>query len=214
MSRTALIAGATGLVGGFLLQKMLAGAQYDKVKLLARRPPRLSHAKLDIVRSDFANLDKIGDRLAADDVYCCLGTTLRKAGSRANFERVDYHMVVGLARAARKAGARRFFVVSAAGSSLRSPSFYARVKARMERAVSDVGFDATHIVRPSLLLGPRKERRPAEQIGQVLGPIVAPLLVGPFKKYRPIRADAVAEALLTLADGRVKGVQVHHLPLE
>lgn len=213
MSRTALLAGPTGLVGRLLLQRLLASPEYIAVAALTRRPLGLSHPKLLELHADYDDLGKLKGNLGADDVFCCLGTTLRKAGSRAAFERVDYHMVVDLARAARAAGAKQFLVVSAVGSSKHSPAFYSRVKARMEEAVADAGFDAVHIVRPSLLLGPREEHRFAEDLAQRLAPLIAPLFRGPFKKYRPVSADEVAAAMEQLALSAAKGVKIHHLPL-
>ena len=213
MSRTALVAGATGLVGGALLRQLLARSEYGEIRVLGRRPPALEAGMLRFVASDFTNLGELGAELAADDVYCCLGTTLRKAGSRAAFERVDYHMVVDLARAAHKAGARRFLVVSAVGASKASPAFYSRVKARMEAAVSELPFESVQIVRPSLLLGARTELRAGERLGQKLAPLLSPFMVGPLAKYRPVEAAAVAAALVQLAFADVRGTHVHELPL-
>jgi uncharacterized protein YbjT (DUF2867 family) len=216
MSRTALVAGATGLVGGLLLRRLLGHVEYGEVRVLGRRPPSVEGGKVRFVASDFTNFAEIAGEIAVDDVFCCLGTTIRQAGSEAAFERVDYHMVVDLARAAKKAGARRFLVVSAAGSSLKSPAFYSRLKARMEKAVVEVGFEATHIVRPSLLLGSRRgqQRRPGELLAQALAPLYGPFMLGPLKKYRPVPAEAVAAALLTLALRDARGPHVHHLPLD
>lgn len=211
MPRTALIAGATGLVGAALLRQLAAHAEYREVRALGRRPPSHGSGKVRSVSTDFSNLAQLGDELAVDDVFCCLGTTLRKAGSRAAFERVDYHMVVDLARATHKAGARRFLVVSAVGASSRSLAFYSRVKARMEEAVSEVPFTAVHIVRPSLLLGERDEHRPGEALAQKLSPLLSLALIGPLAKYRPVSADEVAAALIDCATTDARGVRVHHL---
>lgn len=213
MSRTALLAGATGLVGGELLRLLAARRDYDQVRVLGRTPPPREGGTIRYVHTDFSDLDALGAELASETVFCCLGTTIRKAGSEAAFERVDYHMVVDLARAAKKAGARKFLVVSAAGASARSPAFYPRVKARMEQAVGDVGFEAVHILRPSLLLGDRAELRPAERLFQWLAPVYSPFLRGPLRRYRPVSATDVAAAMLTLADRPDPGVHVHHLPL-
>lgn len=214
MPRIALVAGATGLVGQFLVQRLLVSGAYDRVKLLTRREIAMDDARVENILSDYSNLDALGKKLKADDVFCCLGTTLKKAGSRAAFEKVDYQMVVDLARATHAAGARQFMVVSAAGTAEHSPSFYSRVKAHMERDVAAVGFDAVHIVRPALLIGAREERRPAEHISQMLMPLFNPLLVGSLKKYRSARGEDVADALLQLARRETRGVHIHHLPLE
>lgn len=212
LSRTAVLAGATGLVGDALI-RLLTRREYARVTVLGRQPPALQSAKIKFVATDFSNLDALSADLAVDDVFCCLGTTLQKAGSPAAFERVDYHMVVDLARAAKKAGARKFLVVSAAGASLKSPAFYPRVKARMEQAVGESGFEAVHILRPSLLLGPRRESRPAERLFQLLSPLYSPLMRGPLRKYRPVGADVVAAAMVQLAREPATGVHIHHLPL-
>src|SRR5258706_16313017 len=185
MSRIALVAGATGLVGGRLLRQLLARDEYQEVRVLGRRPPALDAGKLRFIASDFSRLEDLDVELAVDDVFCCLGTTIKQAGSQAAFERVDYHMVVDLARAAQKAGAKRFLLISALGASSRSPVFYSRVKARTEEAVAALPFTAVHIVRPSLLLGARKEMRPGERVGQVLAPLLSLFMVGPLRKYQP-----------------------------
>lgn len=213
MSRTAVLAGATGLVGAALLRLLTARREYTQIRVLGRRPPSHETGAVKFVFTDFGNLDTLAAELAVDDVFCCLGTTLHKAGSEAAFERVDYHMVVDLARAAKKAGAKQFLVVSAVGASLKSPAFYPRTKARMEQTVGEIGFDAVHILRPSLLLGPRQESRPAERLFQLLAPLYSPFLAGPLRKYRPVRAEDVAGALLQLALRKDSGVKIHHLPL-
>jgi uncharacterized protein YbjT (DUF2867 family) len=214
MARIALVAGATGLVGAALLEQLAADAEYREVRVLGRRAPARAGGKVRFVESDFGDLAALAPQLAVDDVFCCLGTTIRKAGSQAAFERVDYHMVVDLARSAQRAGAKRFLVVSAVGASERAAAFYSRVKGRMEKAVREVPFEAVHIVRPSLLLGDRAERRPGEQAAQVLAPWLAPALRGPLAKYRAVPAAEVAGALMTLARRSAKGAHVHHLPLD
>lgn len=214
MARIALVAGATGLVGRFLVQRLLASGAYDRIKLLTRRALTIDDSRIDNVISDYADLAALGGKLKADDVFCCLGTTLKAAGSRAAFEDVDYRMVLDLARAAYAQGARQFLVVSAAGTAEHSPSFYSRVKARMERDVAAIGYGTVHILRPSLLIGERSERRPAERISQMVMPLFNPLLVGALKKYRSARAEDVAEALLQLARRETRGVHIHHLPLD
>lgn len=213
MTRTALVAGATGLVGSCLLQRLLADARYAQVKALSRRALPLQHAKLQVLHTDFTDLGALHAQLAADDVYCCLGTTMKTAGSREAFERVDYHMVVDLARAARAAGAQRFLVISSVGTSERALAYYSRVKARMEKSVAEVGYAATHILRPSLLRGPRAEHRPGEHYAQQIAPLLNALLRGPLKKYRPVEADEVARSMIELAFRDAVDVHIHDLPL-
>lgn len=212
-SLTALVAGPTGAVGQALLQQLLADPRYTEVKALSRRPLGLNHPKLRELRYDGEDLLGLGEALAADQVFCCLGTTLKRAGSKAAFERVDYHLVLELARAARAQGAEQFLVVSAVGASLRSPAFYSRVKARMEQALTEVGYPCLHIVRPSLLIAQRADWRPAEWLASKLAPLVNPLLKGELAMYRAVPVEAVAAALIRLAARGAQGVHRHHLPL-
>lgn len=213
--RTALVAGASGAVGRALLDRLLRDARYGSVKVLLRRPLPLSHPKLVtlMLPEPAQNLAVLGETLAADDIFCCLGTTQKIAGSRAAFERVDFHLVMDVARAALAQGARQFLVVSAVGASLKSASFYSRVKARMENAVMELGYSAIHIIRPSLLLADRDDSRPAEWLGQRLAPLINPLLWGGLSIYRAIPVQEVAEAMVTLALRPASGTQIHHLPL-
>lgn len=142
---------------------------------------------------DFERLEE--RRIDGVDVYCCLGTTIKQAGSQAAFRRVDFDFPVALARAAARDGAKRLLVVSALGANARSGVFYNRVKGEMEEAVRAAGVTKTIFFRPSLLVGPRVETRIGERIGQVVGALLGPLL----GRYRPIHADLVAAAMLKAA---------------
>jgi uncharacterized protein YbjT (DUF2867 family) len=207
-TRTALVAGATGLVGSHLVRRLLDAEAWGRVVTVGRRPLDLDHEKLEQRTVDFERLAD-ADWPPANDAFCCLGTTIKKAGSEEAFRNVDYDYVVAFARAARRHGARQFVVVSAMGASAGSRIFYNRVKGEMEEAVAAVGFDAVQIVRPALLLGERDEQRPGERVGQLLMQSVAPLLLGPLRKYRPIEADAVAAAMVAAAQVRAPGVHVY-----
>lgn len=210
---TALVAGYTGLVGRHLLAQLLAGGTYAHIKTVGRRAPPAEDARVEALVTELGDLAGMRGRLAAEDVFCCLGTTLRAAGSRAAFRQVDFDMVVDLARTARAAGARRFFLVSALGANANSRVFYNRVKGRVEAAVRAVGYETLHIVRPSLLLGKRDESRPGEDLGQKLLPVLAPLMLGPLAAYRPVLAEDVARALVALAARDQPGVTISTLPL-
>jgi len=193
-SRAALLAGATGLVGSFLLQRLLASERTARVIVWARRDIGRTHPKLKVEIADFERLHE--RRVDAEDVFCCLGTTIKQAGSQAAFRRVDYDYPVALAMAAADGGARRLLVVSALGANPDSRVFYNRVKGEMEVAVRAAGVPRTIFFRPSLLSGPRAEERLGEKVGLVVGSILGPLL----GKYRPIHADIVAAAMLKAAE--------------
>ena len=205
-NRIALLAGATGLTGGHLLELLLADVRYSRVHALVRKPALPAHARSQEHSFDFDHPAKLP---RADDVFCCLGTTIKMAGSQAAFRKVDFDYVVTLARLARDAGAKRFLLVSSLGADARSPIFYNRVKGEMEAALRDIGFDALHIFRPSLLLGDRRESRVVERLSIAASAIIAPFMLGPARKYRPIRASTVAKAMWKTAWVSQRGMHIH-----
>jgi uncharacterized protein YbjT (DUF2867 family) len=208
MTRRAVVVGATGLVGGLLLDDLLAGAEYDAVTVLARRPTGRAHAKLDERVADLADLAPHADAFAGADVHCALGTTIRAAGSQAAFRAVDHDLPLEAGRRAAAAGARTFVLVSAAGAGAGSSIFYSRVKGETEDALAALGLRSLVVLRPALLLGPRAERRPAERIAQALSRVTAPLMAGPLRRWRATEAAAVARAMARLAAEAPPGVTV------
>ncbi|MGK5630542.1 NAD(P)H-binding protein [Streptomyces sp. URMC 123] len=207
-TRTALLAGATGLVGSHLLTRLLADPRYGRVTALVRRPPAVTHPDLDVRVTDFADLGA-DDVPAVDDVYCALGTTRKAAGSREAFRAVDQHLTVAVARHARRAGARRIALCSAIGARPGARAFYLRVKGDTEREVIGLGYDSTEVFRPSLLLGDRSEHRPAERASTAAAPLFTPLLVGPLRPCRPVSADRLAAAMITGLTAAAPGRHLH-----
>jgi uncharacterized protein YbjT (DUF2867 family) len=202
--RTALVAGATGLVGTRVVDLLLAREEYGKVSALVRRSVGKAHAKLEERVVDFDQMPAV----AADDVYACLGTTIKVAGSKERFRKVDHDYTVQMARLAREKGATRLALVSAIGASARSGNFYLSVKGETENDVAALGFETLTIARPSLLVGERSEKRPGEAIGIRVSHALSFALVGGLRQYRPIRAEDVARALVlaTLAGAPGKRV--------
>ena len=209
MTRTALVAGASGLVGGHMLRLLLDDPQYDRVTALGRRALPVTHKKLTQRVADFARLGEVADFPRVHDVFCCLGTTIRQAGSQAEFRKVDYGYVVELARVALRHRAAQFLVVTALGADPGSRVFYNRVKGEVEEAVRRLQFDAVHCFRPSLLLGARAQSRPAERVAVLLSPLVSWALLGPLARYRPIKAETVARAMLRIAREAPRGAHVY-----
>jgi uncharacterized protein YbjT (DUF2867 family) len=150
-------------------------------------------------------LDEHASAFAGADVFCCVGTTIRAAGSQEAFRRVDHDLPVKAARVASAAGARHFLLVSAAGADAGSRIFYNRVKGETEAEVAALPFAGVALLRPSLLLGDRGESRPAEALAQRLAPLLSPLLAGPLRRYRAIHARTVAAAMVRLAKEGVSG---------
>lgn len=207
-SASALLLGATGLVGGHVLDLLLDDPAYGRVVVLGRRPVAREHPKLEQHVADLGRPEEHADLFRVDDVFCCLGTTIRAAGSQAAFRRVDHDYVVNAARVAAAAGARRYLLVTAAGAGRGSRFFYSRVKGDAEAGVRAQPFEGVVILRPSLILGPRAERRPSEALAQRVAPALAPLLVGPLRRYRAVEAHAVARAMVRLAKERPRGARV------
>ncbi|MCX7638343.1 MAG: oxidoreductase [Cyclobacteriaceae bacterium] len=206
MAKRALIAGATGLVGSYLLKLLLEDEGYAKVIAVTRRPLEITRDRLENIVTDFDRLDKVAAQLTTDDVFCCLGTTIRKAGSQANFRKVDFDYPVKLARLTHQQGAKKLLLVSALGADASSRIFYNRVKGETEQAICKTGFEAVHIFRPSLLLGPRNEQRAAEDAAKWFYKIFNRLI--PLR-YKAIHAHTVARAMLHYAHNPATGVFVH-----
>lgn len=205
--RRALIAGAQGLVGSHLLRLLLARAAWSGVVAPVRRPLTPAHPKLSAPLVDFDRLDDFAPDTPIDDVFCCLGTTIAKAGSKAAFRRVDHDYVVAMARLAVRVGARHFVMVSALGASASSRVFYNRVKGEAEAAVLALPLPRTTIFRPSLLAGERSESRPAERAGLLFAKLVGPFLIGGLRRYRAVPAEDVAAAMAAVAlEGEPLGV--------
>lgn len=209
-TRKALVVGATGLVGGFCLQALYDNPNYSEVTALVRKPILKIHHKLKVITSNFVNLQDDLSNIQAHDVYCCLGTTIRKAASQEAFKKIDYTLVISVAELMRKQGSEQFVVISAMGADSKSKVFYNRTKGEMEEDLKGVGYPCLRIIRPSLLLGKREEIRLAEKIGIILTPIMKPFLRGSLKKYSPIDAKAVAGFMVTSAfESPVSGVYIY-----
>lgn len=209
MKKTALLAGATGLVGSALLPLLLASERYAKVIVVGRRPVAVQHPKLVQVVVALDQLEQERLRLIADDVYCCLGTTIRQAGSQEAFFKVDFLYVVQLAALTAANFAAQFLVVSSLGADPDARVYYSRVKGEMEAAVRQTPFRAIHIFRPSLLLGQRDAPRLGERLGAAMLALVQPLLRGSWRKYRAVPAATVAQAMLRAAQDDGGGVRIH-----
>lgn len=187
------IAGATGLTGHHCLSLLLADTHVDQVIAIGRRPVGISHTKL---REVFLNDGKLEQEVSVDAFISCLGTTIKKAGSKEAFEEVDLHLPQRLASALRANGCNYAAVVSAMGANENSLVFYNRVKGKMERAMRDCNFESLTILRPSLILGEREEVRTAERIATVLMKAVNPVIRGPLKNVRAIEAKDIARGLI------------------
>lgn len=208
MSRTALLAGATGLVGSQVLQLLLDDPEWSRVVTAGRRTTPQRHGKLEQRVLDLGAIEALGDLPHADDVFCCLGTTIKQAGSQQAFRRVDHDFVVGLARAGIRVGATQFLLVSAIGADPESRIFYSRVKGETETDVRKLPYRAVQIFRPSMLLGERPEFRLGERLAIMASPLLQLALVSRLRRYRPIQASDVARAVVRVAREAPRGPNV------
>jgi uncharacterized protein YbjT (DUF2867 family) len=208
-NKKALLLGATGLIGGHLLDLLLQDPSYSTVRIVVRTPIDRKHAKLEQVKVDFNYLQYYKDSFQVDDVFCCLGTTIKKAGSKEAFYKVDATYPYEAAKLAKQQGAAQYLIVTAMGANKNSGIFYNKVKGEVEEKIESLHFAAYHIFRPSLLLGERNETRIGEAIAQKIMPLFSFLMVGGLKKYKPIEGKKVARAMLQTARQQLTGKHVY-----
>lgn len=203
--RTALIAGSTGLVGRQLLQLLLESPVYSKVIALTREDLS-DHSKLVQVKGDFEDIKTKRESFLADDVFCCLGTTMAKAGSKKKFHEIDFDYPLFIGQATHSLGAKQYLLVSALGASKKSAVYYNQVKGEIEEAISEIGFKTVHIFRPSLLLGSRTEKRSAEDAAKIFYKVFGFLIP---QKYKAIESVKVAKAMIHFASLDKSGNFIH-----
>lgn len=206
MTLAVLLAGATGLVGSEVAERLRARPDITLTSLV--RTARTPADRVTDFEALVASPATALPRARVDIGISCLGTTIRKAGSQAAFRRVDHDYVLAVARAARTNGARQFILVSSVGAG--GSSFYLRVKGEVEAGLRMLGFERLDILRPSLLLGPRDERRPAEALAQRAAPILNPLLLGTLSRYKALPGSRVAAAITAIAGQAEPGVRIYH----
>lgn len=198
--KVALIFGATGLVGNLLLEELEKSGKYSLIKIFVRQSSGISSPGIEEIITDFSFPENIFSKLNGDDLFICLGTTIRKAGSVANMEKVDRDLPLLITGQAKANGIKRIAVVSSVGADPGSKNYYLRIKGEMEEGVLKSGVDKTVIARPSMLLGDRKEKRVGEIAGKIVMKTVSPLLSGKLIKFRAIHGRDVARAMITLLD--------------
>jgi uncharacterized protein YbjT (DUF2867 family) len=200
MARSALLYGATGLVGGELLKLLLASPDYASVCAPGRRQLPATDPKLRSPVVDLGAPEQLSHLSAVDDVFCCLGTTIKKAGSQEAFRKVDHDYPLAAAKAAQAAGAKQFVICTAVGADAKSTVFYNRVKGELEQALAALKFPGgVKVLHPSLLLGDRSESRPGERLAIVALGGLRGVFGGPLAKWKPIEGREVAQAMLRAA---------------
>ncbi len=217
LPRTALIVGATGLVGESLLHILLKDATYTQITALVRKklPENeqnnlvINNPKFTQIEINFDAIEKYKEVIKATDVFCCLGTTIAVAGSKENFRKVDFDYPLEIAKIAKFNGTDTFSIVTAMGADASSSVFYNQVKGEIEDSIAKLSFKSYNVFRPSLLLGDRKTFRFGESIGKFFAKGLSFLMTGGLKKYRAIQADAVAFAMFNLTKLAHEGINVY-----
>jgi uncharacterized protein YbjT (DUF2867 family) len=201
--KTAIIIGATGLVGNQLSKKLLNDDRYKTVKLFVRKPSGITHPKLEENVVEFEKLEQWKNKITGDELYSAMGTTIKKAGSKETQYKIDFTYQYECAKATSENGVGKYLLVSSAGANSKSGNFYLRIKGELDEKVSELPFKQISIFRPSFLAGERKERRRGEAIGISAVNFLAGI-IPPLRKYRPIGAETVAEAIIKAANAENK----------
>lgn len=208
--RRAIIFGATGFIGSFLLQDLLADSDYEQVTVVVRRGLSVSHPKLKVVLASLQTLERIKEEVVGDDVFIALGTTRKQTPDLKEYYKVDHDYPVHAARIAKQNGAQSVNLVTSVGSNANSNFFYLRTKGEVERDVVALGYEHTNIFRPSMLLGAREANRPVERFFMKMWKMVEPAFLGSLSNYRGIEGKDVARAMIGAAKASKDKVKVFH----
>jgi uncharacterized protein YbjT (DUF2867 family) len=198
--RTALVFGSTGLVGNLLLEELVDSERYSAIRIFVRQSTGISVPRVEEIIADFSDLENLTPKIKGDDLFICLGTTIKKAGSVENMEKIDRDLPVKIAQIALSNGVKNIAAVSSIGASADSKNYYLRIKGEMEEGIMMQDYENIAIVRPSMLLGERKERRTGELVGKVVMKAFKPVLTGKLRKYRAIHGKDVARAMIIILE--------------
>ena len=198
--KTALLFGSSGLVGGHLLNELIQNDNYNKIKLFVRSVPETSNPKIEIIKTDFNNLKNHKEDIKGDDCFFCIGTTKQNSPNKNEYRRVELEVPKQVAQIAKSNSVNSFFFVSSGYADSKSSGDYLKFKGEVEEELKRLDFSKLGIMRPSFILGDRKEKRVGEKIGIFLFKLLSPLLLGPLKKMRPIHSKTVAKAMIRAAN--------------
>ncbi len=205
--KKAIVYGASGLVGSYILETLLNSPDYEQIIAVVRKDLNIRHAKLLTLAGDFSSLPDLTKGIAVDEVYIALGTTRKKTPDQKEYYRIDHDYPVLAAKSAKENGAKTVLLVSSIGANTKSKAFYTRTKGETEQDIINLDFDHTCIFRPSLILGNRKEKRIIEKTFMAVWKVINPVLSGKMNKYKGIEAKNIARAMVGAAnhpDGKMK----------
>ena len=202
--KTALLFGSSGLIGGHLTKQLIENSSYGKVKLFVRSDPKISDPKIEVIKTDFNNLQNHKDEITGDDCFFCIGTTKQNAPDKDEYRRIEYNIPVEIAKIAKSNSIKSFLYVSSGFADPKSSGVYLKNKGDVEEELKSLNFLKLGIMRPSFLIGDRKEKRIGEKIGIFIFKLISPFFLGPLKKMKPINSEKVAKAMIKIANENLK----------
>ena len=204
--KTALIFGSSGLVGKSLLNQIINNSNYSKVKIFVRSSLEISDQKVEIINTDFKDLEKIKNLIVGDDCFFCIGTTKKNSPDKNEYRRIELDLPKKIAQISKSNDIRSFIYVSSGFADPKNSGDYLKFKGLVEEEIKSLNFEKIGILRPSFLLGNRKEKRVGEKIGIFIFKLLSPLFVGPFKKMKPIHSEIVAKAMIQIANEDIQQI--------
>ena len=204
--KTALIFGSSGLVGKNLLNQIINNSNYSKVKIFVRSSLEISDPKVEIINTDFKDLQKIKNLIIGDDCFFCIGTTKKNSPDKNEYRRIELDLPKKIAQISKSNDIRSFIYVSSGFADPNNSGDYLKFKGLVEEEIKSLNFEKIGILRPSFLLGNRKENRVGEKIGIFIFKLLSPLFVGPFKKMKPIHSEIVAKAMIQIANEDIQQI--------
>ena len=202
--KTALLFGSSGLIGSHLTKQLTENSSYSKVKLFVRSDPKISDPKIEVIKTDFNNLQNHKDEITGDDCFFCIGTTKQNAPDKDEYRRIEYNIPVEIAKIAKSNSIKSFLYVSSGFADPKSSGAYLKNKGDVEEELKSLNFLKLGIMRPSFLIGDRKEKRIGEEIGIFIFKLISPFFLGPLKKMKPINSEKVAKAMIKIANENLK----------
>ena len=198
--KTAIIFGSSGLVGSNLLNQIINNSNYSKIKIFVRSSPDIINTKVEIINTDFNNLEKYKNLINGDDCFFCIGTTKKNSPNKNDYRRVELDLPIQIAQISKSNNVKSFIFVSSGFADPNNSGDYLKFKGLVEEEIKNLDFEKIGILRPSFLLGTRKEKRVGEKIGIFIFKLLSPLFVGPIKKMKPIHSEIVARSMIKIAN--------------
>jgi len=201
--KIALLFGSSGLVGGHVLNNLIKNPNYSKIKIFVRSFIEVNDPKIEIIKTDFNYLDKHVEDIKGDECFFCIGTTKKNSNDKSEYKKIELDIPKKIAQIAKSNLIKSFFFVSSGYANSKSSGDYLKFKGLVEEEIKNLNFDKIGIMRPSFLLGKRKEKRIGEKFGIIIFKLLTPILIGPFRKMRPIESEKIAKAMIKLANENI-----------